>query len=346
MSIRFLEKLVSTPGVPGREERIRQLILDETKGLFDETRVDAMGNLLCHLKATGKSRAHTSAGKVVIATHMDEIGFYVRAIDDDGRLRLQKVGGFDPRNLFARRVLVQGKQDLVGVMNPGVRPIHIASEDERKKPVEVKDFYVDLFRPKKEVEKLVRIGDPVTWIQDLTAIGDVYTSKAMDNRVAIYVAINALRKVKQSPYDIYLAATAQEEVGCRGAGCGAFGLDADVAIAIDTTLACDTPGVDKTEAITKLGHGVALKVMDAHSISDRGLVDAFVALAEKKKIPYQMEILPLGGTDAGSMQRAGAGRKAFTLSIPTRYVHTPTESVHKKDVQAGINLLAAWLSTS
>lgn len=339
----FLKKLISTPGVAGREERIRQLILDETKGLWDETTTDPMGNLICR-KAPGK-KSKGSPRKVMLACHMDEIGFYVRAIDDEGRLRLQKVGGFEPRNLFARRVLVQGRQDLLGVMNPGVRPIHVSTEEERKKVLDVQDFFVDLFLPKDKVDKLVRLGDPVTWVQDLEVIGDVWTSKAMDNRIASWVAINAIRKVgSKSPYDIYFVATVQEEVGCRGAGPCADRIQPDAAVAVDITLCCDTPGIDKHDCISRLGQGVALKIMDSHSISDRSLVDEFVAMAQKHKIPHQLEMLPMGGTDAGSMQRAGIGCKVFTLSIPTRYVHTPTESVHRKDVMAGVDLLAAWLA--
>jgi endoglucanase len=337
-----LKKLTETPGVPGREERVRELIVRETKGLFDETRVDPMGNLVCRMKpARGNSRAK----KVMIACHIDEIGFYVRFIDDAGMLRVINVGGFDTRNLFARRVLVQGKKDLIGVMNPVGRPIHVATEEEKKKIPRIQELFVDLFLPKEEVEKLVRVGDPVTLIQPLEEIGDVYSGKCMDNRVASWVAINALRKVaKKNTYDIYYAATVQEEVGCRGAGVSAFGIEPDIGIAIDTTLACDTPGIEKSDAITELGKGVAVKVMDSGSISDRSLVEEFIALAEKKKIPHQLEILPLGSTDASSMQRAGIGRRAITLSIPTRYIHTVTETSHKKDMAAAVDLLAAWLT--
>lgn len=338
----FLKKLISTPGTSGREERVRELILKETKGLWDEARVDPMGNLICRKKPARSSRK--AGRRVMIAAHMDEIGFYVRAIDDQGWLRVQKVGGFEPRNLFARRMLVQGRKDLMGVMNPGIRPTHVASEEERKKILDIKDFFVDVLMPKEEVEKQVRVGDPVTWIQDLAVVGDFWTGKAMDDRIAVWTAVNAIRRVaRKSPCDIHFVATVQEEVGCRGSGPGAYGLDADVAIAVDVTLSCDTPGTDKTDSISQLGKGVALKVMDGASISDRGLLEEFLDTAKKQKIPYQLEVLPMGGTDAGSMQRAGAGRKAFTLSIPCRYVHTPTETVHRKDVEAGIDLLAAWL---
>jgi endoglucanase len=282
---------------------------------------------------------------VLIACHIDEIGFYVRAIDENGFLRVQNVGGFDTRNLFARRVLVQGKKELVGVLNPSGRPIHLATDEEKKKTYLMNEFFVDLFIPKAQVEKLVRVGDPVTLIQTFEEIGDVVTGKCLDNRAATWVAINAIRKIgNKSPYEIYYAATVQEEVGCRGAGPTAFGIEPDVGIALDTTLCCDTPGIDKNEAITTFGKGVALKIMDGRSISHRGLLDEFVAVAEKKKIPYQLEVLPLGGTDAGSIQQAGVGRRTITLSIPTRYIHTITEAEHKKDLRAAIDLLAAWLT--
>jgi len=163
--------------------------------------------------------------------------------------------------------------------------------------------------------------------------------------VATWVAINAIRKVAgKSPYEIYYVATVQEEVGCRGAGPSAFGVEPDIGIAVDTTLACDTPGIDKTDAISELGKGVALKVMDAGSISHRGLLDEFISLAQKKKIPYQLEILPLGRTDQCVIQQARIGLKTITLSIPTRYIHTVVETVHRKDLDAAVDVLAAWLA--
>ena len=341
--MRFLKKLTETPGVPGREERVRALIQKETKSFFDESWVDAMGNLVCR-KKPGRRPARKAATKVLIACHIDEIGFYVSYIDDEGRVRVQNVGGFDTRNLFARRVLVQGKKDLIGVLNPAGRPIHLATEEEKKKVYKISEFFVDLFIPKKEVDKLVRVGDPVTLVQPLEALGEVYTGKCLDNRVATWVAINAIRRVgKKSPYDVYYAATVQEEVGARGAGPTTFGIEPEVGIALDTTLCCDTPGIEKNESITRLGEGVALKVMDNRSISHRDLLDEFIGIAEKKKIPHQLEVLPLGGTDASSIQQAGAGRKTITISIPTRYIHTVTEAVHKRDLKAAVDLLAAWL---
>jgi len=340
----FLKELTETPGVPGREERVRELIIERTRDLFDDHRVDGMGNLICRRKPGRKPAAGRQARRVMLACHIDEIGFYVKFIDKEGRLRLNPAGGFDTRNLFARRVLVQGRRDLLGVLNPAGRPIHLLTEEDRRKVYKVGEFFVDLFRARSEVSKLVRIGDPVTLIQPLEVIGQVATGKALDNRVASWVAINALRKVGgRSACEIFFVATVQEEVGCRGAGPGAFGIEPDVGIALDTTLACDTPGVAEDEAVTRLGQGVAIKVMDAASISHRELVDEFVNLAEKKKIKHQLEVLPLGGTDAATVQRAGAGRRTITLSVPTRYIHTVTEAVHRADLKAAVNLLAAWL---
>ena len=342
--MRFLKALMETPGVAGREERVRALIRKEAGDAFGEWREDPMGNLIGVARPRTKPKGGRAPRRVMLACHLDEIGFYVKHIDEQGFLRLQQVGGFDTRNLFARRVLVQGRKDLVGLLNPSGKPIHIATADELKKVYEVGEFFVDLFRPKKQVDRLVQIGDPVTLIQETLEIGDVVTGKALDNRVASWVAVNAVRAVKgQSPFEIYYVGAAQEEVGCRGAGPAAFGIEPDDGIAIDTTLACDTPGVPKDLAVSRLGGGVALKVMDGMSISTRSLLDEFLAKARKHRIPHQLEVLPRGGTDASSMQRSGSAKRVFTLSVPSRYVHTTTETVHKKDLKAAVDLLSRWL---
>ncbi len=347
----LLKSLTETPGVSGREERVRELITRETEDLFDETRTDAMGNLIClckpNPKPSSKGRKRSVAPKkILLACHIDEIGFYVKHIDDKGFLRLNAAGGFDTRNLFARRVLVQGTEDLVGVLNPAGRPIHAASEEEKKKTYKVGDFYVDLFMPPAKVKKLVSVGDPVTLRQTTRLVGDAATGKAMDDRVASYVALTALRKARQQglSHQVHYVATVQEELGCRGVGPATFGIDPDVVIALDVTLCCDTPGVPKEEAVCTFGAGAAIKIMDRASVSDRGLVDEFARLAKTKRIPYQLEVLPCGGTDSGNAQRTRTGYKVITLSIPCRYVHTITESVHRKDVKATIDLLAAYLS--
>lgn len=370
----FLKKLTEAAGVSGREERIREMLLHETQGMWDETSIDNMGNLICLKRATRKpprsaapknarrsrNEPEPRAPRVLIACHMDEIGFYVRYIDDHGRLRVQNAGGFDTRNLFARRVLVRGQRDLIGVLNPGGRPIHISTEEDRRKIPEVKDFYVDLFMPAEQVQKLVQIGDPVTLLQNTDLVGDAITGKAMDNRVALWAGINAIRKVHGlsfvgdksakhhapgSAYDIYFVACVQEEVGLRGATTASYTVDPDIGVAIDTTLACDTPGVEKDDSVTTFGGGVAIKVMDSASISHRGLLEEFIEVARRNRIKYQLEVLPRGGTDAGAVQRTRGGTRAITISVPTRYIHTVTEAIHKQDALGAVDLLAAWLSS-
>lgn len=342
MNLPLLKTLSETAGVPGREERVRKVLERECAGLFDEVKTDPMGNLI----ATKKAKA-PGVKRVLIACHMDEIGFYVRHVDEKGFIRIHNTGGFDTRNLLARRVLVQASsgEDLPGLMNPSGRPIHIAKDEDKKKVPEINEFMVDLCLPAEKVKKKVRIGDPVSLVQSFDEIGECVSGKCLDNRVAGFVAIEAVRKTANSRYEVILAATVQEEVGCRGAGPAAFTSQPDIAIAIDTTLCVDIPGVPEDERVTKQGDGAALTVLDSMTISDRGLIDEFEAVAKKREIPFQLSILPRGGTDAGPMQRSRGGLRVMTLSVPTRYVHTVTECIHKRDLQSAIDLLAAWLET-
>jgi putative aminopeptidase FrvX len=348
LNLPLLKALSEVAGVPGREERVRQIVEKEAVGLFDMVRTDAMGNLLATKKAGGPGAGGDAkaghAKRVLLACHMDEIGFYVKHVDDKGYLRLYNVGGFDTKNLCARRVLVQAAGgDLVGLLNPSGRPIHIAKDEDKKKTYEVNDFFVDLCLPPDEAKAKVRVGDPVSIVQQFDRVGHCVTGKCLDNRVASFVAIEAIRKAKHLKFEVTLAATVQEEVGCRGAGPAAFGVEPDLAISIDTTLCVDIPGVPEEERVTRHGAGVALTVVDSMTISDRGLIDSFEAVAKQREIPHQLTVSTRGGTDAGPMQRSARGVRTMNLSIPTRYIHTAAECVHLRDLQAAIDLLAAWL---
>ena len=337
----LLKQLSEIAGVPGREERVRELLRGELSGVVDEMTEDALGNLIA-VKKSGREHAK----RVMVSAHMDEIGFYVRHIDDKGFLRVQNVGGFDTRNLFARQVTVHtGGGDLVGVMNPATKPIHISTPEERKKIPEMAEFAVDLGRSAEEVKKQVRVGDPVTLRQTFQDLGEVVTGKALDDRVNCYVLVQVLKKLQNPVHDIYAVFSVQEEVGLRGALTSAYSLEPDIGIALDTTLAVDTPGAPIEQSVTRMGEGVALKVMDSSAISTRWLLDEFIALAERTGVPHQFEVLPLGGTDAGAIQRSRRGVAALTLSIPSRYVHTVTEMVAKSDVEASIKLLTRYLET-
>ncbi len=337
MNLQLLKKLSEASGVPGREEKIRDILRPEVEALFDDVSVDVMGNLIGVKTNAGKPR-------VLIAAHIDEIGFYVRHVDEKGFLRIQNVGGFDTRNLFARRVKVMTKAgELPGLLNPGGRPIHIAKEEEKKKIPEIGEFTIDLGLPAEAVKEKVRIGDPVTLVQEFSEIGNCVSGKCLDNRVAAWVVIEAMKKAKNPKYEVILACTVQEEVGLRGAGPAAYAAKPDLAIALDTTLCVDTPGVPEEDRVTKQGDGVAIKIMDSSSISNRDFVDEMAAAGEKKGVKFQFSVLPRGGTDAGAMQRSGEGIKTVTLAIPTRYIHTVTETIHKDDLQSAIDLIAAWL---
>ncbi len=338
MTIDLLKELCETPGIPGREERLRKIVRRELSGLVDEMQVDALGNLIAVKRNPG-------APKLMIAAHMDEIGFVVSYIDKEkGWLRLVPLGGHDPRNMIAQRVLVStANGDLPGILFPGIKPPHIASEEDRKKQPKVSDFFVDLGLSGAAVREKVSIGDPVTLLREFVEIGDCYSSKAMDDRLAVYIMIEAIRRTQTSGFEVYAVATVQEEIGLRGALTSGFGIHPDVAIALDVSLAVDIPGVREHEAVTKLGAGTAIKILDSSAISHPKLTAYLRSLADRHNIQWQHEILPRGGTDAGAIQKVHAGVAVGTISIPTRYIHSSVEMVHKDDVEASIALLAAFV---
>jgi endoglucanase len=342
MDLELLKALCETPGVPGHEDRVRALIRREVEGLVDAVEVDPMGSLLCRRD----SRKGKKPKRVMLLCHMDEIGFLVSHVSDKGFVYLQTVGGFDPRNLFSRRVLVcTASGDFKGVMNPGGPPIHISSPEERKKIPEPHEFFVDLgLGPK--AKEIVRVGDMVVMDEPFLELGDKVVSKALDNRVACWLGIEALRglgKTKTSA-EIHVAFTAQEEVGLRGARTAAYAVRPDIGIGIDTTLACDTPGVPEQDRTTEQGKGVGLHVRDSSFIADRALVEEFEALAIKRKIPFQRTMLRAGGQDGAAAQQAAAGARAIGIVVGTRYIHTVTEMIDRTDLAAARDLLVAWLA--
>ena len=339
MNLELLGRLSETFAVPSREERVRELVRAELAGLVGDIREDALGNLIAVKRGTGPR-------SVMISAHMDEIGFIVKFIDKDGFLRVQQLGGFDARNLFARNVVVcTAGGDLPGILHPSGKPVHLSTEEERKKIPEIKEFMVDLGLPADEVKRLVRIGDPVALEQTFRTVGHFLVGKALDDRVSVWVLIEVLRALRDVPHEwtIHAVFSTQEEVGLRGAIPAAFGLEPDIGIALDTTIAADTPGVPEDEAVCRSGAGVGIKIMDGASLSAPHLVREFIALAERNAIAYQLEVLPLGGTDAAGIQRSRAGVPVITLSTPSRYVHTVQEAVHRDDLAATLALLLAWL---
>ena len=335
---KLLAEVCKIPGAPGFEQRIREKIISEVSPYVDEVKVDAMGNVHAIKKGQGDK-------KVLVAAHMDEISFIVTHIDDDGYLRFHPLGGFDPKTLTAQRVIIHGeKQDIIGVM--GTKPIHIMKAAERKKMPEIDEFFIDTGMTKEEVSQIVSIGDPVTRERDLIVMGNCVNAKSLDNRVSVYILIEALRELKDSvlDYDIYGVFTVQEEVGLRGAMTAASGINPDFGINLDVTLACDYPLAQPHERITELGEGTAIKVLDGATICDYRMVRFMKRLAEAHSIPFQMEILPAGGTDTAALQRySPGGAIAGGISIPCRYLHQVIEMAHITDIRSTIDLLKVCL---
>jgi len=350
----LLTELTQTAATPGREHRVRKLIRERIEDRFDHVEQDALGSLICvrHPRTkAGKKRQVRNPTRVMVAAHMDQIGFLVKHIDDQGFLRVNPVGGFDTRNLFARLCTVcpdvnDPEKDLPGVMNPTGKPIHVASESEKNKVPTIDEFAVDLGLSAEQVKDRVKIGDMVVLSAQSREVGRTFVSQCLDNRVACWIAIRAAEKLEKLGHrcELHLVFTVQEEVGLRGAMTAAYQVKPDIGLALDTTLAIDTPGVSGDLACTRQGEGAALTVMDSASIADLELLETFEAVARKNQIKHQRSILTRGGTDAGTIQRAGVGVRTFTLSCPTRYIHTVTEMIHREDMNACRDLLAAYLA--
>jgi tetrahedral aminopeptidase len=335
----LLRRLTEAHGVPGQEDAIREIVREELKNLC-EISVDSMGNM--HCVKTG-SRGD-GAKKLMLAAHMDEIGFIVKFVDDKGFLRLQPLGGWDPRQMFSQRVFVHTRGGpLNGVLMYSSKPKHLLTDAEMNKGPEMSNFFVDCGLSGDAAKEQVRVGDMVTMNRTFQEMGDLCTCKSMDDRVAVYVMIEAIKAAGAHEADVYAIATVQEEIGLRGAAASGSAIQPDIAVAIDITLANDIPGFPDQDHITRLGEGAAIKVMDSSLICHPKVVNHFRDLAERHGIKYQMEVLPMGGTDAGAIQRLHGGIPAFTLSIPTRYVHTVNETVHKGDVDACVQLLARYI---
>lgn len=338
MNTALLQELCEARGVPGQEAQVRRIVRREMNALTDELRVDPMGNLYATFPGA-------SDAKIMIAAHMDEIGFMIKHIDDKGFLRLQPLGGFDPRQLFAQRVLVS---QVDGTVSPGVlcyatKPPHLLSKPDKDAP-ELDQFFVDTGMKAETVKEKFEIGGMVTLDRGFTVCGEGFTAKSLDNRVGLFVMIEALRKLEKCSFTVVAVATTQEEIGLRGATTAAYQVKPVIGIALDTTIAADDPGGSPEGRVTALGEGVGVKIMDGSMISHPHLVKKMRETAKAEGIPHQLEVLPRGGTDGGALQRSGSGCAGITLSVPTRYIHTVNEMVHAGDVRAAIDLLAAYLN--
>lgn len=338
MRIELLNQICQTPGAPGYEKKIRELIIKEVTPYVDKVETDNMGNVYAIKK--GKE-----AKKVMVGAHMDEIGFIVTHIDDKGFIRFHTLGGFDPKTLTAQRVFIHGKEDVIGVM--AAKPIHVMTTEERNKVAKITDFFIDTGLTREEVEARIKIGDPITRERSFIEMGNCVNSKSLDNRLAVFILIEALRELKDKevPYDVYGVFTVQEEVGIRGANVSAMRINPDFGFGLDTTIAYDLPGAAAHEKITSLGDGAAIKIMDASTICDYRMVDYMKKTADKHGIKWQPEILTAGGTDTAGIQRMTEGGSiAGAISIPTRHLHQVIEMANKDDIKGSIELLKVCIT--
>jgi putative aminopeptidase FrvX len=325
----LLKTLTETFSPSGYEDTVREVILKEVKLLADEVRVDALGNLIVHRRPT---KASKNPKKIMLAAHMDEIGVIVSHVDKKGFVRFTNVGGaFGRYTLGARVRFLNGITGVVGYDRleqiDNILPIN--------------KMYIDVGATSKE-NCPVKVGDVAAFERTFIEMGDRLVAKSLDDRAGVVVLIETLRAIKSTPNDLYFVFTTQEEVGTRGAGAAAFGIDPDLGIAVDVTPTGDTPSSIKM--VMELGKGPCVKFRDVGMISDPRVVDWMIKTAEKAKLPYQREVLLVGSSDAREIQISRAGVMTGALSIPCRYVHSASEMVDVNDLKNSVKLLTAMLS--
>lgn len=330
-------------GPSGREHDVRRIVIDMLKESADKLWIDSIGNVIAVKKGrTGNSR-------LMIAAHMDEVGMFVTHIEDSGFLRVQPIGGISERAIVFQRVTVKTKDGKVyrGVI--GLKPPHAVKPEESRQVPEVRELFVDVgASSKEEVRSMgIDVGDIAVLDRDVIRIGGTrITGKAFDDRAGMAVAIKAFQSIENNDIDVYLVLTVQEEVGLKGARTAAFAIDPHAALAIDTTVANDIPGASQHEWCTSLGKGPAIKVADGRSASGiivhKEIVDKLVEIANALKIPYQLEILSGGTTDASAIQLNREGVPTGAVSVPTRYLHSSVEMVDLNDIANAIKLIKGF----
>lgn len=323
-----LKRLVEAYGPSGYEDQTRDLIRDEIEGLADEMRVDALGNLI--------ARKGTQTGdglKIVLSAHMDEIGVMVSYIDEKGFARFTTIGGVYPHTLIGSRV--RFANGVIGVIN-----IDEGMAAWRTKTPDIKKMYIDTGATSRD-DAPVKVGDAAGFIRPMAEAGQRVIAKSLDDRIGCIVLIEALRRLKTTPHEIYFVFSVQEEVGLVGARTSAYGIDPDLGIALDVTSTGDLP--EATPMAVALGDGPAIKVMDSGMLAHPAVKKLMVERAETAQLPYQLEILRGGTTDAYVLQLTRAGVPSGCLSIPCRHVHTPSEMVDLRDVENAVKLLVEIL---
>ncbi len=329
MNIKLLKLLCETPGLPGAEEPVKKIIWKEFSKLTKEVSEDALGNIIAHIPGKGP--------KLVLDAHTDEVGFMVNHIDKKGFVRVTSLGGMDPRVFYGQRLIIYGKKPLVGMV--GAVPPHISKSGNNKEVPEIEDCVVDLGLKADKVHKLVSVGDVVSFYPPFEETEDAIISKAIDDRVGLFVMLEALKKKPKLGCDLYLTATVQEEVGLRGARVIVPVVKPDFVIALEGTVAMDLPGITEYKTLANVEKGPEIRLSDRFLVAHRPFSYFMMDIAKKKKIPYQVTVKKAGSTNATAMQVTGEGSRAGVVSVPTRYLHSPSCLAYKSDIEETIKLI-------
>ncbi|SFP71811.1 endoglucanase [Salibacterium halotolerans] len=333
----MLKELTDANGIPGNEKEARDVMKKHISPYADDVTTDHLGSLIA--KKTGKA----GGPKVMVTGHLDEIGFMITQIDDNGFLKFQTVGGWWSQVMLAQRVNVMtSRGNITGVI--GSKPPHILTAEQRKKAVEIKDMFIDIgASSKEEAESFgVKPGDSVAPICDFTIMNNekLMMAKAWDNRIGCAIAIEAMKRLQNEdhPNELYGVGAVQEEVGLRGAKTSASKIEPDIGFAVDVGIAGDTPGVTENDAKAEIGKGPQILVYDRSMVSHKGLREFVTATADKHGIPYQFDAMSGGATDAGSIHLTGEGVPSLAVTVPTRYIHTHAAILHKDDFEHAVQL--------
>ncbi len=349
--IELLEQLSLLVGPSGCEDKVADFILSQIDGVCDEYRTDRAANLIAKIKGKGASYDETSPRKIMISAHMDEVGVMVTDITDEGYLKFATVGGIDSRVLCGKSVLLLNEDKLCrGVI--ASKPIHLQSKSEREKTTPISDMYIDIgASSREEAEKNIRIGDEGVFDSDFVCFGKdkkKIKGKALDDRLGCAVMIDLMREIKRDmediPYDIYFAFTTCEEIGISGAAVAATGISPDLAIVLETTAVADIAGVGEASRVATQGEGGAVSYIDRSTVYDRELCDKVLDFARERGIKAQVKRYLSGGNDASHIQRSRDGVKTLALSAPSRYIHSPSNVVHRDDMEAIKKLIYALIA--
>ena len=331
----YLKELTEIAGPSGNEEKVCDFIFDKVKDFCDEIAKDSIGNLICLKRGSGKNNK-----KVMVCAHMDEVGFIISRITSDGFLKFKSVGGIDPRVLVSKKVKVD-EMGLSGVI--GAKAIHLQKREERNNVIKETDLYIDIgAEDKEQAEKYVSVGDYVVFDSNYIEFGDgLIKAKALDDRVGCDILITLAKE--KFDFDLYLVFTVQEEVGLRGARVAAERIKPDYAIVIEGTTCSDVYDTEEKDYSTILGGGAALSIIDRSTYYNKELTNAIFETAKKNMIPVQFKKTATGGNDAGAIHLSGTGVKTAAISVPARYIHSPSSVIDKSDYEAVKTLIHTFL---